>query len=451
MPVECTPPPLWLRSALAGICLALLSPALANPDTIRVGGVTYENVYIGEGAQSYYVQNPADGTMITVPKSEVKEYDIEITPDRDERRRLRDQWRLKRANRTEASPDTQANEAWRAHLPEAVAAPEPEAIVNKVNKVVAPGRAPALPPRAESVTKPNTGKPVVISSTSEVPGSSVPVKPIRLSNVKDLGARYSGQKMFMDKDGVAMITNRPGEFEGRPDYVEVTIHYDPIEVPEAFRTPKANPARQGAGVGNSLDDIVKYYAKQHALDPALVYAVIRVESNGNPHAVSSAGARGLMQLMPGTARDMGVDDIFDPAENIAGGTQYLSKMLGLFNENVELALAGYNAGPGNVKKYGGVPPFKETQEYVELVQRYHRQYKRSGMPRFDIAGLDTPVDKGYLPPESREFYQIVLDNGLTVAADRVYEDGDRYIYWFKERSGHFPASQVISVREPTQS
>ncbi len=448
MPVGSTLHSFRLRPALAGVCAALLGPAFAYSDSIRVGGVTYENVYIGEGAQSYYIQNPADGSMITVPKSEVKDHDIEITPDRDERRKLRDQWRLKRMNRSEASPSTPANEAWREDIPAAVATPRPEAVVENV---ASPRRAPSLPPRAETVGKAAPTKPVVISSTSEVSGASTDAKPIRLSNVKDLGARYSGQKMFMDKDGVAMITNRPGEFEGRPDYVEVTIHYDPIEVPEAFRAPKAGPAQRTVLAGNSLDDIVTYYAKQHALDPALVYAVIRVESNGNPHAVSSAGARGLMQLMPGTARDMGVDDIFDPAENIAGGTQYLSKMFGLFNENIDLALAGYNAGPGNVKKYGGIPPFKETQNYVELVQRYHRQYKRSGMPRFDIAGLDMPVDRGYLPPESSEFYQIVLDNGLTVAADRVYEDGDRYIYWFRERSGHFPASQVISVREPTQS
>jgi len=280
---------------------------------------------------------------------------------------------------------------------------------------------------------------------------SVVAKPTRLTNIQNVGARYEGQKMFMDKDGVALITHRPRQFEDHPEYVEVTIHFDPIEVPEAFRKPLAGPTRRGVLGGSTLDDVIAYYAKQHALDPSLVYAVIRVESNGNPGAVSSAGARGLMQLMPGTAREMGVRDIFDPAENVAGGTQYLSKMLGMFNEDTELALAGYNAGPGNVKKFGGVPPFKETQNYVQLVQKYQREYKRNGLPRFDVAGLDTPIDKGYLPPESNEFYQIVLDNGLTVAADRVYEDGDRFIYWFKERSGHFPANQVISVREPTRT
>jgi soluble lytic murein transglycosylase len=421
-------------------------PAIAAADTITVEGVVYENVYLGEGASNYYIQVPATGAMITVPKSAVNERDIQITPDRAERRRLRDQWRAKRLNRADDTPATGRFESWREELSATVPSGEtPDAIVEKPDPAAAGGTPPRTAPTAKAPSRP----PALIPG-QRAGDVATPTPPVRLSNIENFGARFSGQKMFMDQNGVAVITNRPDQFEGRPEYVEVTIHYDPIEVPSEFRLASAKTNDRGLLGGNSIDDMIAYYARRHMLDPALVYAVIKVESGGNRYAVSSAGARGLMQLMPGTAREMGVKDIFDPAENIAGGTQYLSKMFALFNEDIDLALAGYNAGPGNVKKYGGVPPFKETQNYIKLVRRYQRDFERSGSPRIDLGGYK-PVDIAYLPPESSRFYQIVLDNGLTVAADHIYPDGDRYIYWFKGRSGHFPVENVISVREPTTS
>lgn len=125
----------------------------------------------------------------------------------------------------------------------------------------------------------------------------------------------------------------------------------------------------------ALEPYINSLASEHGLDPKLVKAVIKAESAFNPLATSPKGAMGLMQLMPGTAMDMGVQDPYHPVQNLRGGIGYLKEMLRLFDNNLVLALAAYNAGPNAVKQYGGVPPYEETRQYIQRVLQYYSHYK----------------------------------------------------------------------------
>ena len=193
------------------------------------------------------------------------------------------------------------------------------------------------------------------------------------------GYQLLGDKYRLQLQGGWMDVSTADVVKIEPEEVFAPIPLPPVAAP----APAAPAANQPP-----YHEMVLAAATRYGVDAELISSVMEVESHFNPKAISAKNARGLMQLLPETAARLGVKDIFDPQENIDAGTHYLHNLLQLYNNDLTLALAAYNAGPDNVHKYGRVPPFAETVSYVKNVKRRYQKNK------------STPATKTTAPPAS---------------------------------------------------
>jgi soluble lytic murein transglycosylase len=170
---------------------------------------------------------------------------------------------------------------------------------------------------------------------------------------------YADIYVYVDSEGVLHFTNVPTSSS-----YKIYIR----EKPDRSRN---------SDVTRRYDQIITEAAKRHGVSFSLLKAMIKIESDFNPRAISKAGAMGLMQIMPDNIKELKIKDPFDPRENIMGGTRYLKQMIDRFNGKLPLALAAYNAGPNIVERYQRIPPFTETENYVEAVMKYYSVFKKS--------------------------------------------------------------------------
>lgn len=186
------------------------------------------------------------------------------------------------------------------------------------------------------------------------------------------GRCYADLYMYVDDKGAIFFTDAPTH----GGYVKIKeTPKAKVEAEVKTEEKKAEREKSVALNKNVLYKNIQYTARRHNVDPDLIWAVIRTESNFNSAAISPKGAKGLMQLMPATAMAYDIKDPFNPHQNIEGGTRYLRYLLSMFNGDLTLSLAAYNAGENAVLSYGSIPPFSETRDYVSKVLSFYRYLK----------------------------------------------------------------------------
>ncbi len=206
---------------------------------------------------------------------------------------------------------------------------------------------------------------------------------------------------YIDENGVTCYTDAP---LGKKNQKILTEKNNKV-------VPNKKKIEKSLAVNADYSSYVQKSARKYEIEPELIHAVIRTESNGNYRAVSKKGAMGLMQLMPSTANDMNVSNPFNPEENIEGGTRYLRYLIEKFNGNLTLAIAAYNSGPTTVERYGNVPPITETRQYVNRVLALYK-----GKRQYAISG---PVEDNQVRPAP--MYKVVLEDGTILFTNATLE------------------------------
>lgn len=211
-----------------------------------------------------------------------------------------------------------------------------------------------------------------------------------------INTSYAGQTVYhlKDNNGTTLLTNKHNKYsdlkvQKKTYYPDSNIHsYSNYGATEAAVAPSQSGNR------NAFDHIIQHAAQTHGVSAGLIKAVMHTESGFNVRARSPVGAQGLMQLMPATARRFNVSNPYDPQQNIMAGAKYLAWLLKRFKGNTSLALAGYNAGEGNVDKYGGIPPFRETQDYVRRVNSRYQNLYAGGVNSQQYIPVNQNLPKG---------------------------------------------------------